>query len=612
MALRLKTTLLAATLLAAPAVSAAAASLSSTVYGPPQSIGVVNLKSLALGIASGGPAPQVSPSAASAAAAKRVPGFRAMPYHRMPMGAGGSDVSPAAALHASSISALAASAGLTPMSPATVGVLGFNGLDHFDQRNADNGNQFSLEPPDQALAVGNGYVVEVVNNGLNVYDTSGAPLLAAPVSTNRFFNQVSEINRSNGNQQGPSLSDPRAYYDSDLKRFFVVEWATLNDASGAPLNISVQFVAVSTTSDPTGTYRIYSYETTNAGVSGCPCFPDYQQIGLDKNGLYITANLFGIASGSFAGVKIYALPKLALANGTPGTIAQFRPLPKDFTIHPTVVPPGGAFASANGGTEYLVESQADLTATGRAQALNFWAISGTSSLKTTTPKLTLTKTSANTQAYGNDSSGALPPGVQADGPRPLGGPSGLNEPVPLLNADDARVSSAPVYVNGRVWTVVGTAVQGAQYSYNAVAWFSAKVAGGTAVTATVDKQGIIQLAPGISLLYPEIVMSVAGKGAIGATLTGPATFPSTAAILISANGTTGAVTPSGIGALPDDGFTAYPQYGGAGVGRWGDYGEGAIDELGGIWLANEYIPDTATHPRSPLANWGTYLTTITP
>ena len=27
---------------------------------------------------------------------------------------------------------------------------GFNGLDHFDQRNADNGNQFNVEPPDQA------------------------------------------------------------------------------------------------------------------------------------------------------------------------------------------------------------------------------------------------------------------------------------------------------------------------------------------------------------------------------------------------------------------------------------------------------------------------------
>ena len=36
---------------------------------------------------------------------------------------------------------------------------GFDALSHADQRNADNGNQFSIEPPDQALCVGNGYVL---------------------------------------------------------------------------------------------------------------------------------------------------------------------------------------------------------------------------------------------------------------------------------------------------------------------------------------------------------------------------------------------------------------------------------------------------------------------
>jgi hypothetical protein len=33
---------------------------------------------------------------------------------------------------------------------------GFNGITHLDQRNARNGNQFSIEPPDQGSAVGNG------------------------------------------------------------------------------------------------------------------------------------------------------------------------------------------------------------------------------------------------------------------------------------------------------------------------------------------------------------------------------------------------------------------------------------------------------------------------
>ncbi len=35
---------------------------------------------------------------------------------------------------------------------------GFEGLNLFQQRYARGGNQFTVEPPDQALCVGNGYV----------------------------------------------------------------------------------------------------------------------------------------------------------------------------------------------------------------------------------------------------------------------------------------------------------------------------------------------------------------------------------------------------------------------------------------------------------------------
>ena len=47
---------------------------------------------------------------------------------------------------------------------------GFEGLNFYQQRYARGGNQFSVEPPDQALCVGNGYVLEAVNDVLNIYD----------------------------------------------------------------------------------------------------------------------------------------------------------------------------------------------------------------------------------------------------------------------------------------------------------------------------------------------------------------------------------------------------------------------------------------------------------
>ena len=94
----------------------------------------------------------------------------------------------------------------TPASSAIVtpnSVDGFNGITHRDQRLADNGNQFSLEPPDQGLAVGNGFVVEAVNDAIAVYDSTGN-LLAGPMTLNRFFGLPSEVVRSNPPVLAPS------------------------------------------------------------------------------------------------------------------------------------------------------------------------------------------------------------------------------------------------------------------------------------------------------------------------------------------------------------------------------------------------------------------------
>src|SRR5947207_1592004 len=60
---------------------------------------------------------------------------------------------------------------------------GFNGVDALDNENA---NGFDLEPPDQGLCVGHGKVMEVVNDALAAYDTSGT-LLANPIDLNSFY-----------------------------------------------------------------------------------------------------------------------------------------------------------------------------------------------------------------------------------------------------------------------------------------------------------------------------------------------------------------------------------------------------------------------------------------
>jgi hypothetical protein len=54
---------------------------------------------------------------------------------------------------------------------------GFNGLDQFSQAVAPTGfaggDNGQLEPPDQGLAVGNGFVLEPINNAIEIFDTTG-------------------------------------------------------------------------------------------------------------------------------------------------------------------------------------------------------------------------------------------------------------------------------------------------------------------------------------------------------------------------------------------------------------------------------------------------------
>ena len=77
---------------------------------------------------------------------------------------------------------LSASPVMQPMTISTsTSAFSFNGIDHYDQRFANHGNQFSVEPPSQGLAVANGYILEAVNNAIQVYNLSGVPQLATVI-----------------------------------------------------------------------------------------------------------------------------------------------------------------------------------------------------------------------------------------------------------------------------------------------------------------------------------------------------------------------------------------------------------------------------------------------
>ncbi|HZR29524.1 MAG TPA: hypothetical protein VFA71_12170, partial [Terriglobales bacterium] len=94
-----------------------------------------------------------------------------------------------------------------------------------------------------------------------------------------------------------------------------------------------------------------------------------------------------------------------------------------------------------------------------------------------------------------------------------------------------------------------------------------------------------------------------GHGIIAFALSGHDFFPSTAFARITPKGA-GLVRIAAPGVAPEDGFSGYAAFGGAGSARWGDYTAAAVVDDDNIWFATEYIPGGV---RTVLANWGTFV-----
>ena len=206
---------------------------------------------------------------------------------------------------------------------------GFEGLNFYQQRYARGVNQFSVEPPDQGMCAGNGYVVEAVNDVLNVYDTAGHSVLPDNTATNvvsgfprnvnhavdlnSFYNYAPAINRAPGagNARGPFVTDPSCLYDAATQRFFVVVLTLETTSSGAFTTVNHLDIAVSQTANPTGNWNIYRTDVTNDGTNigggnPGPYLGDYPHIGADANGFYITTNAYPWCCNGFSGAQIYA------------------------------------------------------------------------------------------------------------------------------------------------------------------------------------------------------------------------------------------------------------------------------------------------------------------
>ncbi len=159
-------------------------------------------------------------------------------------------------------------------------------------------------PPDPNIAVGPNHIVQWVNNGLVVFDKQGHEI-QAPVDDGTFWGS------STCNQLG-GFSDPIIQYDRIADRWLVGEVAI--PFFPPFLGQWAHCFAVSTTSDPTGSYYMWAY---GFGTN----IPDYPKIGMWPDAYYVTWNIFD-GGGNFTGPEACAWDRNAAINGAsaPGLV----------------------------------------------------------------------------------------------------------------------------------------------------------------------------------------------------------------------------------------------------------------------------------------------------
>ncbi|GAC1625397.1 MAG: hypothetical protein NVS9B13_20750 [Candidatus Acidiferrum sp.] len=178
-------------------------------------------------------------------------------------------------------------------------------------------------PPDTNGAAGATQYVQWVNSSFAVFDKATGAVLHGPVNGNTLWTGFG------GTCETSNDGDPIAQYDKAAGR-----WVLAQPVFTSPYQFCI---AVSTTSDATGTYNRYAFPMPN--------FPDYPKLTVWSDGYYASFNMF--SGNSFAGSRACAFNRSAMLAGTAATQICFQEstsvaslLPSD--LDGATAPPAGS------------------------------------------------------------------------------------------------------------------------------------------------------------------------------------------------------------------------------------------------------------------------------
>jgi hypothetical protein len=157
-------------------------------------------------------------------------------------------------------------------------------------------NTSGVNPPDTVGDIGPNHYVQMVNSRFQIFRRDGTSVFG-PANINTLFAGFG------GACQTQNAGDPIVVYDQLADRWILSQFT----AGSAPF---FNCVAISTSSDPTGTYYRYAFST---GAN----FPDYPKYGVWSDAYFISTREFVGTGGAFAGIGAYALNRAQMLAGNP-------------------------------------------------------------------------------------------------------------------------------------------------------------------------------------------------------------------------------------------------------------------------------------------------------
>ncbi len=263
-----------------------------------------------------------------AASANASDGHQVMPSPTLPRN--GPDPAPP------SVSCQPMGPGCDPISTSAGGAIGVKGLNAVDSASLTTNPLGDIEPADQGLCAGNGYVVETNNIGEILVFNKDLRRLSAPIPFDTLMGLTGQGWSSGG--------DPSCLFDQgDGGHWFFTEIVSkTTEASGGPFagcfagtaNSCLEGIAVSAGSNPFGPYNVYfanaDYNPTEPGAPYL--LNDFAKISTTRDAFLLfydefplNGNVPGIGGGFFNGAQELAFSKDALEQGLPVAKSNGKP-----------------------------------------------------------------------------------------------------------------------------------------------------------------------------------------------------------------------------------------------------------------------------------------------